>query len=93
MIRELHVYGDLKPINFNKDKSKEFPEQYVNQDDNRSQHQGLGKFLILTAEKIAKEDYNCSKLAIIAGTGVIPYYAKRGYTLSSPGRYMIKNLN
>lgn len=76
LIRELHTYGQLAPIG-----SK-----------GKVQHLGLGKKLMIEAEKILKQvrDDNIKKIAIIAGIGVRRYYQKIGYQLE--GTYMVKNL-
>jgi elongator complex protein 3 len=66
MIRELHTYGQMVPINV-KIKSS-------------SQHQGLGKKLMAEAEKIAKAQ-GFSAMAVIAGIGVRKYYQRQGYKL------------
>ena len=63
LVRELHVYGLHTPVG-NKGKS--------------SQHKGLGKKLLLQAEKIAK-DLGYQKIAVISGVGVKDYYRKQGY--------------
>ena len=75
MIRELHVYGSMDP---------------VNNHNNRVQHRGFGKMLIKKAEQIAWEAGYC-KIAVISGVGVRQYYAKRGYELedSYMVKYMI----
>jgi elongator complex protein 3 len=73
LVRELHVYGMMVPLDSN-------GSPYV-------QHHGLGKRLMAEAEKIAKEN-GYHKLAVIAGIGVRPYYARLGYVLE--GTYMIK---
>jgi elongator complex protein 3 len=73
MIRELHVYGELMPVGGGK----------------KTQHQGLGKILLLAAEKIAK-DLDVSKMAIISGVGARGYYRKTGYKLKET--YMFKGL-
>jgi len=73
IIRELHVYGELMPVGSEK----------------KTQHQGLGKILLLEAERIAKE-VGVKKMAIISGVGVRGYYKKTGYRLKDS--YMIKNL-
>jgi elongator complex protein 3 len=73
LIRELHVYGELVPVGAKK----------------KTQHSGLGKLLMLEAEKIAKKsDYK--KIAVISGVGVREYYRKLGYKLENS--YMIKGL-
>jgi elongator complex protein 3 len=66
LIRELHTYGHLVPI----DKKQK----------GATQHLGLGKKLIAEAEKIVKK-LKIKKLAIIAGIGVREYYRKLGYKI------------
>jgi ELP3 family radical SAM enzyme/protein acetyltransferase len=66
MIRELHVYGRVKPVG--------------SDSTNGAQHLGIGKTLIRMAEGFAiKNNYN--RIAIISGVGVRDYYRKRGYVL------------
>ena len=76
LIRELHTYGTL--ISISKDGAT---------DD--SQHKGLGKKLLLAAEKISQEQ-GYKKIAVISGIGVREYYKKQGYELE--GTYMVKRL-
>ena len=76
LIRELHVYGRLVPLN------KESKEAV--------QHRGLGKQLIQEAEKISQKEFGIKKIAIISGVGVRDYYRKLGYRLQDT--YMIKNM-
>lgn len=76
LIREVHTFGKLAKI----DKT----------DLNSPQHIGLGKKLLQKAEKIAKEEFGFSKIAIISGVGVRAYYKKFGYKLED--EYMTKNL-
>jgi elongator complex protein 3 len=64
LVRELHVYGRIVPVN---EKSEQI-----------GQHQGIGKLLLKTAEKIAKEN-NYKKISVIAGLGAREYYYKLGY--------------
>jgi len=64
IIREVHTYGQLVSIN---SKNKKSP-----------QHTGLGKKLILEAEKIAREEFGLKKIAVISGVGVRDYYRKLG---------------
>lgn len=76
IIREVHVYGISSEVGTNNDLS--------------SQHKGIGKKLVSTAEEIIKK-YGFNKVAIIAGIGAREYYKNKcGYTLN--GHYMIKNL-
>ncbi len=74
-IRELHTYGQQLSIG-----------QKNNKD---IQHRGLGKKLILEAEKICKKN-KIDKLAVISGIGVRGYYRKLGYRLENG--YMVKKI-
>lgn len=74
-IRELHTYGQLVRIG--------------KKDTESSQHKGLGKRLLLEAEKIAKKE-KVGKIAVISGVGVRDYYRKNGYALENT--YMVKKL-
>lgn len=73
IIRELHTFGELVPLG----------------QSGKVQHSGLGKKLLLVAEKIARKN-KIKKIAIISGIGVRQYYKKLGYKLV--GTYLIKNL-
>ncbi len=75
-IRELHVYGTAVPIG--------------QEAGTEAQHRGWGKKLMAEAEKIAKEEYNCKKILVIAGIGVREYYYKLGY--KKDGVYVSKEL-
>ncbi|MBS3052135.1 MAG: tRNA uridine(34) 5-carboxymethylaminomethyl modification radical SAM/GNAT enzyme Elp3 [Candidatus Aenigmarchaeota archaeon] len=77
VIRELHTYGPLVPID--------------KQPKNEWQHRGYGKELISEAEKISKEEFDRKKLVIISGVGVKKYFTKLGYSYDGP--YMSKFLN
>lgn len=74
IIREVHVYGKALDLG---EKGKD------------SQHTGLGKAMILEAEKISKKN-GYKKVAVISGVGVREYYRKLGYKLE--GTYMVKNI-
>ncbi len=76
LIREVHTFGKLAKID--------------EKDIHSPQHIGLGKKLLLEAEKIAKEEFSFKKIAIISGVGVREYYKKFGYTLED--EYMTKKL-
>jgi len=67
MIREVHTYGRLVPIQGNARGA--------------AQHQGLGTRLTAEAEKIAKAK-GFSRMAVIAGVGVRGFYRKLGYRLA-----------
>lgn len=76
LIREIHTYGKLAKINKTR---KDSP-----------QHIGLGKKLMQVAERIAKEEFNLNKIAVISGVGVRGYYRMLGYRQKDT--YMIKSL-
>lgn len=67
MIRELHVYGMMDP---------------VNRHNNIIQHKGIGKRLVKEAENIAW-CHGYKKISIISGVGVREYYKKLGYSLEN----------
>ncbi|PWR71130.1 tRNA uridine(34) 5-carboxymethylaminomethyl modification radical SAM/GNAT enzyme Elp3 [Methanospirillum stamsii] len=75
-IRELHVYGMVVPIG-QEGKGEEL------------QHRRYGTRLLSKAEEIAHEA-GYSRVAIMAGIGVRPYYRKLGYLREGP--YMVKDL-
>jgi elongator complex protein 3 len=78
MVRELHVYGPTLKL---KEKAK-----------NEWQHRGLGKKLMLEAEKIAgKKGYK--NIRVISGIGVREYYERLGYTLDKYGIYVEKKIS
>lgn len=76
IIREVHTYGKMTKID--------------KKDSASPQHIGLGKKLLIEAEKIAKKEFGLKKIAVISGVGVRDYYRKAGYKLKDT--YMIKKL-
>ncbi len=76
LIREVHTYGKMTQIDEKNSKSP--------------QHIGLGKKLLLEAERIAKEEYGLAKIVVISGVGVRNYYRKAGYKLRDT--YLVKKL-
>ncbi len=76
IIREVHTYGKMTQIDEKDSKSP--------------QHIGLGKKLLLEAERIAKEEYGLKKIVVISGIGVRNYYRKAGYKLKDT--YLVKKL-
>lgn len=81
LIRELHVYGQLNMVG------------QKNNQNNQSQHYGIGKTLLEKAESIAIHN-NYKRIAVISGEGVREYYNKRGYCENhSSGNFMIKVLD
>ncbi len=76
IIREVHTYGKMTAVN--------------QKDTTSPQHIGLGKKLILEAERIAREEFSLKKIAVISGVGVREYYRKLGYKLKN--NYMTKKI-
>lgn len=76
IVRELHTYGVLTPIN-DKGGTKAV------------QHMGFGRRLMAAAEERAVKN-GVKKMAVIAGIGVRKYYKKLGYRLE--GTFMVKDL-
>jgi elongator complex protein 3 len=71
LLRELHVYGKALPLG--------------GRDAESSQHKGIGKELMLEAERIAKERFGANKMVVISGLGVKEYYRKNfGYKKEGP---------
>ena len=79
VVREVKVVGELVP----KDKKPLRNTQL--------QHRGFGKLLMETAERIALEDFDSKKLAVISGIGVRDWFYGLGYILD--GYYVSKTLN
>lgn len=79
LVRELHVYGKMIPVYSEKE------EDEITQ----TQHLGFGKKLMAEAERLTKAK-GLSKIAVISGIGVRPYYYKLGYQLE--GTYVTKTL-
>lgn len=89
IIREIHTYGKLKPINIKRKDS--LPASLREALQAGPQHIGLGKKLMLEAEKIAKKEFGFDKIVVISGIGVRNYYRKLGYRLEAS--YMVKKIN
>lgn len=76
IIREVHTYGQLHSLTKENKKA--------------AQHKGLGKKLIIEAEKITKKEFKINKISVISGVGVRGYYKKLGYKID--GTYLSKKL-
>ena len=76
IVRELHVFG--KAISIGEQEEFSF------------QHQGIGKKLMMEAEKIAATDLSSNKLCVISAVGTREYYKKLNYRINGP--YMAKEL-
>ena len=81
LIRELHVYGQLRPAL----EGKSFGGAAA------QQHSGFGRRLMADAERIAA-DAGFRKVAVISGIGTRDYYRKLGYVLVEEGGFLVKNL-
>jgi elongator complex protein 3 len=76
LMRELHVYGSLVPVGKDAD-----AEEW--------QHRNFGKDLLGRAEETAAAA-GFTRLAIMSGIGVRPYYRRMGYERRGP--YMIREI-
>jgi elongator complex protein 3 (tRNA carboxymethyluridine synthase) len=76
LVRELHVFGSEVALGKHEDRS--------------AQHQGLGKALLAEAERIARDEFQISKIAVLSGVGARQYYGEQGYALESG--YMVKSI-
>jgi elongator complex protein 3 len=75
LIRELHIYGPEVPLR------QQAPESV--------QHRGLGRALMLEAERIARDEFGAGRIAVLSGVGAREYYrAEFGYELQAD--YMVK---
>lgn len=74
LVRELHTYGWHLSLD------EENPSA--------AQHRGFGRQLMNEAERIVREEFGLSRVAVIAGIGVREYYRRLGYRLEDT--YMIK---
>jgi len=78
VIRELHVYGPEVPL--------------TEQKEGAAQHRGLGKALLMEAERIAAEEFKAQQMKILSGIGAREYYRSEfGYSLE--GDYMVRELS
>ena len=93
LIREVHTYGKATPCKDNKIYYENNAIMFVQEENDKTQHKGLGKKLLKRAEEIARAK-GYTKIAVIAGVGVREYYRKLGYSEDSElGCYQIKYLN
>ena len=70
IVRELRVYG------LSVDVGERYEEAW--------QHRGLGRRLMVEAERIAFEDMDAEKLVVISAVGTREYYRKLGYGRDGP---------
>ncbi len=78
LVRELHIYGQQVAVG--------------EKGELGFQHKGYGARLLAEAERLAKEEHGCRRMAVLPGVGVMGYYRAKGYrkALSSP--FMVKAL-
>ncbi|MFH1662466.1 MAG: tRNA uridine(34) 5-carboxymethylaminomethyl modification radical SAM/GNAT enzyme Elp3 [Chloroflexota bacterium] len=77
LVRELHVYGHEVAIGGHSIAA--------------AQHKGLGKSLLMEAERIACEEFGTQLIAVLSGVGARQYYrSDLGYELKAG--YMVKEL-
>jgi elongator complex protein 3 len=76
LMRELHVYGSLVPVGRDAD-----AEEW--------QHRNYGRALLALAEDTAVSA-GYSRIAVMSGMGVRPYYRMQGYERAGP--YMVREL-
>lgn len=77
MVRELHVFGSEVPLG--------------EKDAGAAQHKGMGLELLKEAERIARDEFKATRVAIISGVGAREYFRSEcGYELD--GDYMAKGL-
>ncbi|MDN4185808.1 MAG: tRNA uridine(34) 5-carboxymethylaminomethyl modification radical SAM/GNAT enzyme Elp3 [Dehalococcoides mccartyi] len=76
LVRELHVYGTELSLG--------------EQGEQSAQHRGLGRKLLAEAERLVRDEYGLSSLAILSGVGAREYYRSLGYELVAG--YMCKYL-
>ena len=67
LVREVHTYGAEISVGQKSEKS--------------AQHFGFGRRLLAAAERIAREEWACKQISVIAGVGTREYYRKFGYEL------------
>ncbi len=76
-VRELRVYGEHVAVGAERTSGAE-------------QHRGYGGRLLDEAERIAAQEWGCSKVLVTSGVGVREYYARKGYAPQGP--YMARKL-
>ena len=85
LVRELHVYGKLRPTS-----TEGRARAGTGAGRDRVQHVGFGRRLMDRAEDIAAA-HGFRKMAVISGIGARAYYRKLGYDVDSgPGGFMMK---
>ncbi len=72
LIREIHVYGVVRKL------SESSANDSIDQEQDSSQHLGLGKKLLVKAQALAKEQ-GYKTLSVISAIGTKEYYRKNGF--------------
>jgi len=98
IVREVHAYGQVAEIadDLTREAGVATPPMAARNDgancyesNIKTQHQGLGKKLMVKAEEIARER-GYKKMAVISAIGTREYYKKLDFDLE--GTYMVKDL-
>ena len=76
IVREVKVFGREVPVG--------------KRDKEAWQHKGMGRELMMEAERIAREEWGVSRVVVISGVGVRNYYRKLGYDRLGP--YMARRV-
>lgn len=76
LVRELHVFGPELALGTRHGEA--------------AQHRGLGKLLLLEAERVARDEFKAKQIAVLSGVGARRYYGELGYALCAG--YMVKDL-
>jgi len=74
LVRELHVFGTEVALGRREDRA--------------AQHRGLGRALLAEAERISRDEFGTSLMAVLSGVGARQYYTELGYVFNSG--YMVK---
>jgi len=77
LVREIHIFGSEVPIG--------------EQDDLAAQHKGLGSALMKEAERIARDEFEADRIAVISGVGARDYF-RHGFGYELEGHHMAKKL-
>jgi elongator complex protein 3 len=85
MVRELHVYGPEIALKEHPTTNNDSPDTPLT-----AQHRGFGRALLAEAERLAREKFGATQIAVLSGVGAKQYYTEAGY--HKLGEYMAKTL-
>lgn len=75
LVREVHVYGEMTPVGA-------LGTEW--------QHRGWGEALLAEAERVARDEYGMTRMAVMSALGTKEYYGRFGYR--KDGVYVSKRL-